>query len=223
MALPLGLKCLSIFVPPIPHHRRRLAYKAFILTVTFLGYTLFHLSRRPLSVVKNVLNQNCSDLSTADVIISDQGPNWCDWKPFDGDNANELLGLLDTCYLASYAVFMFFAGYVAERVHLRYFVTLAMILSGFCTYLFGLAYYYDIHAFYYFVLIQIITGVFQSAGWPAIFACVANWYGKDSSKGFIFGLWNSHTNVGNIVGAAVAGEITVFVFLKSYSFLMFCV
>lgn len=33
---------------------------------------------------------------------------------------------------------------------------------------------------------------------------MGNWFDK-SSRGVIFGIWNSHTNVGNILGAVIAG------------------
>lgn len=105
----------------------------------------------------------------------------------------------------SYAVFMFFSGWLAERVNLRYFLALGMIFSGLFTYLFGLAYYYDIHSYYFFVIIQIITGAFQSTGWPACVAAVGNWFGHSSKRGVIMGIWNSHTNVGNSLGTAIAG------------------
>ena len=33
---------------------------------------------------------------------------------------------------------------------------------------------------------------------------VANWFGR-SKKGLIFGIWNAHTSVGNILGSLIAG------------------
>ncbi|CAG2164142.1 unnamed protein product [Oppiella nova] len=79
-----------------------------------------------------------------------------------------------------------------------------MLLSGLFTYAFGIAFYYDIHSFYYFIIIQIICGALQTTGWPAVVSSVGNWFGK-GSRGLIFGIWNSHTNVGNILGAVIAG------------------
>ena len=37
---------------------------------------------------------------------------------------------------------------------------------------------------------------------------VANWFGK-GRKGFIMGVWNAHTAVGNIVGALIAGKLKI--------------
>lgn len=59
-------------------------YRASVLILTYVGYTCYHLSRKPISVVKNVLNQNCSnEIPPPDIIISDSNAdNWCDWAPF---------------------------------------------------------------------------------------------------------------------------------------------
>jgi MFS family permease len=132
-----------------------------VLLLTFISYTCYHLSRRPLSVVKNILSRNCTELSPpSDIIFTNTTTvnNWCDWKPFGGDESNTLLGLLDSSFLFSYAICMFFSGFIAERCHLRYFLALGMILSGIFTYLFGIAFYYNIHSYYYFVFVQIICG-----------------------------------------------------------------
>ena len=55
----------------------------------------------------------------------------------------------------------------------------------------------------FFFFGQIIAGAFQSTGWPAVVATVGNWFGP-GRRGAIMGLWNSHTSVGNILGALVS-------------------
>lgn len=52
--------------------------------------------------------------------------------------------------------------------------------------------------------VQLVAGLVQSTGWPAVVAVVGNWLGR-GRRGFITGVWNSHTFVGNIVGSMVAG------------------
>ncbi|XP_007540316.1 glucose-6-phosphate exchanger SLC37A2 [Poecilia formosa] len=49
-----------------------------------------------------------------------------------------------------------------------------------------------------------MNGLMQTTGWPAVVACVGNWFGK-GKRGFIMGVWNSHTSVGNILGSLIAG------------------
>jgi len=118
--------------------------------------------------------------------------------------AKTYLGLLDTAYLFSYAAAMFISGIVAERVDLRYFLSLGMIFSGVFTALFGFAHDFGIHSLWYLLAIQIILGIFQATGWPGVVSVMANWFGK-GRRGLIMGLWNSHTSLGNILGSLVAG------------------
>ena len=122
----------------------------------------------------------------------------------DSSTAHKYLGFLDTSFLTSYAVFMFFSGYVAERVNLRYFLSAGMILSGLFTALFGFGKLTGIHHISYYVVMQFLNGAVQSSGWPGVVTVVANWFGK-GKKGFIFGVWNAHTSIGNILGGVLAG------------------
>jgi OPA family glycerol-3-phosphate transporter-like MFS transporter 1/2 len=155
-------------------------------------------------VVKAELHENCTEHYEDNREHNDT--EWCNWAPFDTSDANTLLGLLDTCYLVTYAIFMFLAGYIAERCNLRYFLTISLLFCGLFCFLFGLAHSLEIHHLYYFVIIQILSGIAQTTGWPAVVAAVGNWFGS-AKKGLIFGIWNSHTSFGNIVGAAIAGIV----------------
>ena len=64
------------------------------------------------------------------------------------------------------------------------------------------------------ITFQVFAGAFQSSGWPGVVTAVANWFGK-SKKGLIFGIWNSHTSLGNILGSLIAGnQVTHFAVLQ---------
>ena len=69
--------------------------------------------------------------------------------------AKRLEGTLDSSFLFSYAFFMFISGFVAERMNLRYFLSLGMIISGVFTFLFGFAKTVEIHSIYYFITVQV--------------------------------------------------------------------
>jgi MFS transporter, OPA family, solute carrier family 37 (glycerol-3-phosphate transporter), member 1/2 len=58
----------------------------------------------------------------------------------------------------AYAVGMFFTGHVAERTNLRNFLSIGMIGAGLWTICFGMAFFWDIHSFSYFVAVQILGG-----------------------------------------------------------------
>lgn len=189
---PIGVSLLRQFGWKCGCISKQAKYRFAILLLTYGAYCFYHMSRRPLTIVKSVLAPNCTEPHG----INDTNRNTCrPWKPFDVENPNALFGMLDSCYLFAYAGFMFLAGYMAERIHLRYFLSFGMIFSGIFTYLFGLAYYYNIHNLYYFIILQILSGLFQTTGWPAVVAAVGNWCPKES-RGITFGIWNSHTNLG---------------------------
>ncbi|CAH1797625.1 unnamed protein product [Owenia fusiformis] len=199
-----GTRCIQL-IPRCGFNRTTL-YKFFMLILTFFAYTSYHLSRKPISVVKPVLHKNCSTARPINVTKNhiENITTDCGYAPFDGKSYEEMLGSLDYAYLFAYAVGMFLSGHIAERVNLRYFLTGGMLLSGIFTMMFGFARYWKIHSFTYFIAMQIICGAFQSTGWPSVVTVVGNWFGK-GRRGFIMGVWNSHTSVGNILGSLIAG------------------
>ena len=66
-----------------------------------------------------------------------------------------MLGVIDSSYLFSYAVFMFVSGWIAERMDLRYFLSGGMFLSGVCVFFFGFAYTVGIHSYWYLIALQV--------------------------------------------------------------------
>ncbi|XP_073459343.1 glucose-6-phosphate exchanger SLC37A2 isoform X1 [Aquarana catesbeiana] len=179
-------------------------YRGYIMVLTFVFYTSYHLSRKPLSVVKGQLHRNCSEFPKPPGNLSENDTTWCNWAPFDGPNYKELLGSLDTAFLVSYAIGMFLSGIFGERLPLRYYLSGGMFICGVFTAFLGLGFYWKIHALWYYILFQILNGLVQTTGWPSVVACMGNWFGK-GKRGFIMGIWNSHTAVGNILGSLIAG------------------
>ncbi len=196
-------------VCPVDPKTRLLSYRGVVLLMTFLAYTTYHLSRKPISVVKTEL-YNCTSRNGSHVLydVRQGGVNCTSWidkiAGHDEDYALSVLGTLDTAYLFAYAGGMFVSGIVAERVDLRYFLAFGMVSSGVMTMAFGFGRWFDIHAFGYYVFVQAAAGALSTTGWPAVVAVVANWFGR-GKKGLIMGVWNSHTSVGNILGSLIAG------------------
>lgn len=98
---------------------------------------------------------------------------------------------------------------------LRYFLTFGMLLSGIFTYLFGIAKTYDIHSMWYFIFVQAMAGICQTTGWPGVVTVLGRWFGK-SKRGLIFGIWNSHTSIGNILGSLIAAQYVETDWSKSF-------
>lgn len=245
---PLGIRLFGSCFSFSSLQGKRTFHKGLVLMLTYIAYTAFHMGRRPLSIVKNELNHNCSTKPQTGLADDENNPNLivsqfhhyhtftlnnqnnqvinqnntlqppitiqydsdtkCDhpnWAPFDDNStANQLLAILDTSFLLSYAIFMFFSGIVAERMDLRYFISIGSTLSGLGLIAFGLARPFEIHSLSYFIIVQIFSGAAQTTGWPVAVTCVSNWF-EPAKRGLIYGLWNSHTNVGNIIGATIAG------------------
>ncbi|XP_072441941.1 glucose-6-phosphate exchanger SLC37A1 isoform X4 [Chiloscyllium punctatum] len=208
--LPLGIRFITSFT-------RDQCYRAFTLILTFLLYTAYHLSRKPISIVKSALHMNCSLANEVELYSYKEhliqakllrkafsNDTWCSWEPFDKSNYKQLLGALDYSFLCAYAVGMYASGIIGERLSIRLYLTFGMLSSGVFTALFGLGYFYNIHNLQYYILIQIANGFVQTTGWPSVVTCIGNWFGK-GKRGLIMGIWNSHTSVGNILGSLIAG------------------
>ncbi|XP_055004883.1 glucose-6-phosphate exchanger SLC37A1 isoform X2 [Boleophthalmus pectinirostris] len=196
--LPPGIRFLVSF-------NRDQWYRALTFCLTFLLYTSFHLSRKPISIVKSELHKNCSSVSeTWTPSAVTVPPEQCSWKPFDKSNYKQLLGAMDYSFLCAYAVGMYLSGIIGERVPIRLYLSVGMWTSGLFTCLFGLGYFYNIHSLSFYITVQVLNGLVQTTGWPSVVTCIGNWFGK-GRRGLIMGLWNSHTSVGNIAGSLIAG------------------
>ncbi|XP_013111157.2 glucose-6-phosphate exchanger SLC37A2 [Stomoxys calcitrans] len=194
----LAVKALAHKCCPQLRWKKETVFKISIFALTYMAYTCYHMARKPISVVKSVLHTNCSE-----TVVHNSSSSDCGYAPFDDSNAPALFAALDSAFLFAYAGAMFLSGFVAERVSLRYFLAFGMILSGVFSYLFGVAKTWGVHAMAYFVLVQICAGITQTTGWPGVVTLIGRWFGK-SKRGLVFGIWNSHTSIGNILGTLIA-------------------
>ncbi|CAI5458054.1 unnamed protein product [Closterium sp. Yama58-4] len=194
-------------------------HQIFVLILTFIAYALYHASRKPPSIVKGVLDP----LDTGNSVTNNpwtfylqrlethpenallRAEKKAGWAPFNGKNGKSLLGELDIAFLGCYAIGMYIAGHVGDRIDLRVFLSVGMFGSGLFVSLFGMGYFWDIHSLNYFAVVQMAAGFLQATGWPSVVAIMASWYGK-KGRGLILGVWNAHTSVGNILGSLIASS-----------------
>lgn len=215
---PLGIRFLECI------KGRNLSFKnhqAIVLIVTFFAYTSYHAARKTTSIVKSTLDPQSPDTSLKSLpwrISYLQEPaesrklSWKlgdGWAPFNGSDGTALLGELDLAFLSIYAGGMFFSGHLGDRLDLRIFLTVGMVGTGLFTSLYGIGYWGNVHSFYYYLVVQMLAGLFQSTGWPSVVAVVGNWFGK-SKRGLIMGIWNAHTSMGNITGSLVASALLTY-------------
>lgn len=201
--------------------------QALVLTLTFLSYASYHATRKTTSIVKSVLDPKTTNLGMlhwpSHLYLqdfkgakNDNAALYSGWAPFNADDGTALLGEIDLAFLGMYAIGMFFAGHLGDRMDLRILLTIGMIGTGLFTAAFGAGYWLNIHSFYYFLGIQMIAGLFQSTGWPSVVSVVGNWFGK-SKRGLIMGIWNAHTSVGNISGSLIAVAMLKFGWCWSFA------
>lgn len=193
-------------------------HQAIVLILTFLAYASYHATRKTTSIVKSTLDPEASDVSLKFIPwrktylhepAESRKLSWKlgdGWAPFNGSDGTSLLGELDVAFLSVYAFGMYFSGHLGDRLDLRVLLTVGMIGTGLFTSLFGVGYWGNIHNYFYFLIVQMVAGLFQSTGWPSVVAMVGNWFGK-SKRGLIMGIWNAHTSVGNITGSLIASAL----------------
>ncbi|KAJ6932991.1 hypothetical protein NC651_008422 [Populus alba x Populus x berolinensis] len=194
-------------------------YRYMVLLITFIAYTSYHASRKPSSIVKSVLDPepdktlNVYPWPIGSVFLKDEilGKNkykseYTGWVPFNGKGGTKKLGLIDVAFLACYSLGMYGAGHLGDTLDLRLFLTSGMIGSGIFVGLFGMGYSWNIHVFGFYLVVQMVAGLFQATGWPSVVAVIGNWFGK-RKRGLIMGIWNAHTSVGNITGSLLAASV----------------
>ncbi|XP_042507552.1 putative glycerol-3-phosphate transporter 4 [Macadamia integrifolia] len=194
-------------------------YRYVVLLLTFIAYACFHASRKPTSIVKSVLDPEPVKIGHSypwplgEVFVMEKGliNNGSGlfgrgWAPFNGEDGTVKLGEIDVAFLACYSMGMYVAGHLGDTLDLRLFLTIGMIGSGIFVGLFGMGYFWSIHVFWYYLVMQMIAGLFQATGWPSVVAVIGNWFGK-RKRGLIMGVWNAHTSVGNISGSLLAASV----------------
>lgn len=182
---------------------RTLFFKLITVLLTYFSYLTYKITRRVFAVVAPTLKNGstCVNHDMNGTMDCHQQP----WAPFASSRADELIGGLGVVFLSSYAVGMFLLGSIAEKMDLRWFLGFGMSLSSIFCCFFGLAKILHIHSYAYFVFCELVNGLAQSTGYPALIACMGNWFGF-GKRGFVLALWNSNSSIGSILGSVVAGS-----------------
>ncbi|OAY72690.1 putative glycerol-3-phosphate transporter 1 [Ananas comosus] len=175
--------------------------QTIVLVLTFFAYASYHATRKTTSIVKSVLDPETAKLGfahwpssyylrtlhrTEDKRLGSANG----WAPFSTADGTALLGDIDVAFLSIYALGMYFAGHLGDRLDLRILLTTGMVGTGLFTALFGAD---DSRP------LAIDRVAFSCCG-------VGNWFGK-SKRGLIMGIWNAHTSIGNISGSLIAAAL----------------
>ena len=167
-------------------------YQIAAFGLTFLSYMMYHAGRQPYSTTKSALAPYTNSTSASN--SADGG-----FAPFNGADGVGYLGALDTVFLVAYAIGMFVAGPLGDRVNIRYFLGLGMIGSGAFLGLIGLYYFWGVHSVPVWAVTDFAAGIFQATGWPGCVVVITRWFDR-RYMGTIMGVWNAHASVGNLLG-----------------------
>ncbi|GMH44465.1 hypothetical protein BSKO_12417 [Bryopsis sp. KO-2023] len=188
-------------------------YRNLVIGLTFLAYASYNAARRPISIVKPVLHHPeksggawCGGTSPAAIDSKEPTP---EWKPFNGEKGQMRLGDVDLAFLSAYAVGGMISGHIADQVDPRHFLLIGMLGSGAASILVSFGYFKNIHNTWFYVLGQILSGLFQSTGWPVVVAIVAHWFTK-GKRGLAMGLWTAHSPLGSIVGSLMSASVLTY-------------
>ncbi|CAG5121874.1 unnamed protein product [Candidula unifasciata] len=199
---------------------RQFSHRCAVFLLTFFSYAFFHANRKAFSNVKTSTG-NVWTPSFHNATLPPLKPDkiWNSHTLFNNaDGAEHFQGILDTAFMAAYAVGLFLNGYIGDRVNMRILLAVGMAGTSVTVFVFGCvcewASYYNI---YFYAAVWIINGFLQSTGWPVVVACMGNWFGK-SSRGVLLGLWSSCASVGNIIGALMVASVLSYGY--QYAFLM---
>jgi sugar phosphate permease len=149
-----------------------------VFALTWLSYASFYLTRKDFSVVKGRLEEDLH-LTLAQ------------------------LGMIDTLYLAAYAVGQFVSGSLGDRFGPRRLLAGGMIGSAVCAAIFGVS-----SLFFPFLVAFAVNGLFQSTGWSNNVAAMAPWFGR-KVRGLVMGFWATNYQVGGLLATALAGWLLV--------------
>jgi sugar phosphate permease len=158
----------------VERRRRRVS-----LLVSWLAYATSYLGRKNFGAVKKPLEAEVG-LTTLE------------------------LGLIDTGFLAAYALGQFGSGPLADRVGSRWLVGLGLLGSAAACFAFGASTGVLALAVWFS-----INGLFQSTGWPGTTRVVAEWTPSER-RGRVMALWSTCYQVGGLVATPLAAQLVLY-------------
>jgi len=133
-----------------------------------LGYGLFYVCRLSLSIAKKPMLEN-------GILDADQ------------------MGIMGSALFFAYAFGKFFNGFLADRMNIKRFMSLGLLISACVNLILGFN-----GAFVMFVVLWGINGWFQSMGAAPAVVSIATWF-SDRERGTRYGIWSASHNIGGAI------------------------
>jgi sugar phosphate permease len=144
-----------------------------VFALTWVSYASYYFARKNFPVVKGTLERELG-IGTAG------------------------LAVIDTGYLATYAVGQFAGGWLGDRIGSRRLVGFGMIGSAMLIAAFGASSSASLFALFFG-----LNGFLQATGWPGNVKAMAAWYGPEE-RGAVMGFWSTCFQVGPLAATALA-------------------
>lgn len=103
------------------------------------------------------------------------------------------IGLIGSILGLSYGASKFLSGILVDRSNPRYFISIGLILTGICNFLFGMS-----STWWAFAIFWGLNGWFQGWGWPGCAKLLTHWYSQSER-----GRWWSFCSTSHNLGGAV--------------------
>ncbi|GHS86993.1 MFS transporter [Bacteroidia bacterium] len=146
-----------------PKYLKKLQWSVFLSAT--VGYGLYYVCRLSLSVVKKPL--------------------------VDGGILTEQeLGIIGSALFFSYAIGKFTNGFLADRVNIKRFMAIGLIISSLVNIALGFS-----HSFWVFAILWGVNGWTQSMGAPSCVVGLSRWF-TDKERGSYYGFWSASHNIG---------------------------
>jgi len=159
-----------------PDWKQELTSKKWSVFLTItFGYGFYYVSRLSFSVIKKPL---------------------VDAGIFDASE----LGLIGSELFFAYAIGKLTNGILADRVNVRRFMATGLLISGLVNLVLGFTTW-----FWFFVVLWIFNGWFQSFGAPSSVVSISHWT-SEKERGSFYGMWGTSHNIGEaitFVGTAI--------------------
>ncbi|XP_063688301.1 uncharacterized protein LOC134821473 [Bolinopsis microptera] len=155
-----------------------------VYSLAFFTYFGFYVSREPYSLVKMTL------LKT--------------WAPFNGPDGWLLLGLLDTAGLATYAIGIFIVGYLCEKFNCKHVLIIGCFAAGITTIFYGMANYWNVHNYWYFLVFRMLNGFAEAFGYPTLIKMLDHYFCHEVARDFIMTAFGSCKFLGIIIGCVIS-------------------
>lgn len=152
-----------------------------------LGYGLYYVCRLSLSIAKKPMLE-------------------------EGFLNADQMGIMGSALFFTYAFGKFFNGFLSDRMNIKRFMSLGLLVSAMANLLLGFT-----HFFIMFVILWGINGWFQSMGAAPSVVSIANWF-SDKERGTRYGIWSASHNIGGAITYVIT-SLVVSAFGWRYGFI----